>query len=199
MLGPVLRAGDIALFPTDVGDLPLFRAWHADLDVVRYLPNRFAPSSEQEEDWYRRVAASEREVLWSVRLGEQTIGYADMGIYWTSRTATTGTLLGDRSAWGKGYGSEVVRLRAAYAFGWLGLNRLEADSLAGNVAMHRALEKAGYARIGTRHEYVYGDGKWHDSYLFELLRRDWESKQSAKSPGPGGPPCGEETGYSARY
>lgn len=39
------------------------------------------------------------------------------------------------------------------------------------------LEKAGYARIGTRHEYVYGDGKWHDSYLFELLRRDWESKQ----------------------
>jgi RimJ/RimL family protein N-acetyltransferase len=51
-----------------------------------------------------------------------------MSIYWRSRSARTGLILGDRSAWGKGYGSEVVQLRALYAFRELGVERLEADS-----------------------------------------------------------------------
>ena len=178
MLGPVLRGTAITLEPTEPDDLPLFRAWRADLDVVRYLHYRFTRSAEEEEEWYQTVARSEREVLWSVRLQGRTVGYTDMSIYWRSRSATTGLILGDRSVWGQGYGSEAVRLRTAYAFREMGLERLEADSLAENTAMHRALEKAGYQRVGVRHRYIYGNGSWHDSYLFELLRLDWESRQN---------------------
>lgn len=179
MLGPVLRGAAIAFEPTEVDDLPLFRAWQADLAVVRCLHFRFTRSVEQEEEWYQTVARSEGEVLWSVRLQGRTIGYTGMSIYWRSRSAKTGLILGDRDGWGKLYGSEVVELRAAYAFRELGLERLEADSLAENTAMHRALEKAGYQRIGVRHSYIYGDGSWHDSYLFEVVRRDWEGRQGS--------------------
>ncbi len=175
MLGPVIRGDRICLGPTTLADLPLFRAWRADLEVIRLLPYRSVPSARQHEEWYDAVTRSESEVLWSVTLDGRTIGQADISIYWTSRSGRTGLLIGEPSAWGKGYGSEVVRLRARYAFEELGLERLEADSLAENFAMHRALEKAGYQHVGTRHRYVYGGGAWHDSYLFELLRESWLS------------------------
>lgn len=179
MLGPVLRGETISLEPAEPEDLPLFRAWRADPDVIYFMHYRFISSGEHEEEWYRTVARNESEILWSVRLEGRSIGYTDMVIYWINRSARTGLILGDRSTWGKGYGSEVVRLRTAYAFRELGLERLEADSLAGNTAMHRVLQKEGYQHVGTRHHYVYGHGEWQDAYLFELLRSNWESK-----PGP---------------
>src|SRR5207302_5954338 len=100
-------------------------------------------------------------------------------IEWINRTATTGTVIGDRSEWGKGIGTESVRLRTAYAFQELGLERLETESLAENTPMHRCLEKSGYRQIGVRQRSIYKGGGWHDRYIFELLRDEWEAlKQS---------------------
>jgi len=38
------------------------------------------------------------------------------GIDWANGHGTTGTVIGDKSCWGKGIGSEVMRLRADFAF-----------------------------------------------------------------------------------
>jgi RimJ/RimL family protein N-acetyltransferase len=174
MLGPVLRGRQISLEPAALDDLPLYQAWRVDPDVLRFMHYRFIGSVQEEEEWYRDVVRSEREVVWSVRLEGRTIGRTDLGIFWTSRSATSELILGDSSTWGRGFGSEAVRLRTRYAFQELGLERLEATSLAGNVAMHRALEKSGYRRAGIRHRYIFGGGVWHDAYVFELLRSEWE-------------------------
>ncbi|MBV9281844.1 MAG: GNAT family N-acetyltransferase, partial [Chloroflexi bacterium] len=74
--------------------------------------------------------------------------------------------------------SEAVRLRTAYAFQELGLERLESQSFVPNVAMHRALEKSGYQRIGRKRHAVFRGGAWHDLVMFELLRDDWLARQT---------------------
>ena len=40
--------------------------------------------------------------------------------------------------------------------------------------MKRALLAAGYREIGIRRQEHFRDGAWHDVWLGELLREDWE-------------------------
>ena len=44
-------------------------------------------------------------------------------------------------------------------------------------ASKRALQKAGYRQSGTQHEEMYRDGRWHDIWMGEVLREDWEKTQ----------------------
>jgi RimJ/RimL family protein N-acetyltransferase len=179
MLGPVLSGERVVLAPATPDDLPLFCAWFADREITRTLLTRFPLSLKQEDEWYQRTATSQRDVLWAIRVDGGTIGNTGLhGIDWVNRHAISGTLIGDRSQWGKGYATEAVHLRTAYAFDDLGLERLESESLTVNVAMHRALEHSGYRKIATRRRYIYGGGEWHDAYLFELLRDEWTSRRT---------------------
>jgi RimJ/RimL family protein N-acetyltransferase len=49
----------------------------------------------------------------------------------------------------------------------------------GNQASRRALEKNGYRTIGTSRDHFFTRGAWHDIWLGEVLREDWERAQTA--------------------
>jgi ribosomal-protein-alanine N-acetyltransferase len=182
VLGPILRGEHISLEPLRIEDIDLFCSWFADTELTRFLLKRFVPSYEREEEWLRGAASDRNTVHWGIVRDGRTIGTTALhNIDWINRHATTGTIIGDRSVWGRGYGSESVRLRTGYAFGELGLERLETQSAADNIGMHRALERSGYQRIATRRRYMYSGGAWHDTYIFELLREEWEARQEAPS------------------
>lgn len=71
-----------------------------------------------------------------------------------------------------------MRLRTRYAFDELDVERLESESLAENLRMHRALEKSGYRRMGTKRHFIYRGGTWHDMHIFEVLRDEWRAEQT---------------------
>jgi RimJ/RimL family protein N-acetyltransferase len=179
VFGPILRGESISLEPPQPEYLDTYRGWLADLDVTRYLLVRFPPSEKQEEEWYERQASSEATAIWAIVLEGRPIGSTGLhNIDWINRHASSGMLIGDRSQWGKGYASQAVALRTAFAFRELGLERLETESFAVNAPMHRALEKSGYRKIGLKRRYAYRGGVWHDAYIFELLRDEWLARES---------------------
>jgi RimJ/RimL family protein N-acetyltransferase len=178
MLGPILWGEGIALEPPEPEDLPTFRGWFAELEVTQYLMMRFVPAAQEEEKWYQRVTASENDLIWKIVAAGKTIGTTGIhDISWINRNASTGLVIGDRTEWGKGYASESVKLRTSYAYNELGLERLATQSFADNVPMHRALEKSGYQKIGRARHVFFKGGRWHDVYLFELLRDEWLARQ----------------------
>jgi ribosomal-protein-alanine N-acetyltransferase len=175
MLGPIVRGELISLEPVSSADLPLFERWFADMEITRYLLNRVVPSSKQEEEWFDAAARAQDRVVWSIKREGVTIGNTALtGIDPIHRHAGSGLMIGERSAWGKGYASEAVRLRTAYAFEEMNIERLGSESFTQNAAMHRALEKSGYRKIGALRHYMFRAGAWHDLYLFELLREEWQ-------------------------
>lgn len=174
MLGPILHGNAITLEPPKPEDLDIFRGWFADLEITRYLLARFPLTSEQEQEWYGAAARDDARVLWSIVAGGCTIGNTVIHhIDWINRHAGTGTLIGDQAHWGKGFGAESVRLRTAYAFNELGMERLETECFVENVPMRRCLEKSGYHKIGVRRRHLYKRGAWRDTLLFELVRDEW--------------------------
>src|SRR5579864_2777234 len=177
MFGPILPGEKISLEPPRPEYLETYRLWFGNTDVTRYMLFRFVPSPEGELEWYRNAASSQSDVLWAIVAGGRPVGSTGIHrIDWLNRHAWTGTVIGEPDEWGKGYGSEVVRLRTRFAFDELNLHRLETESFAENTRMHRALQKAGYREIGRRRSHFFRAGKWQDELLFELLAEEWRAQ-----------------------
>ena len=91
-------------------------------------------------------------------------------------------MIGDKSEWRRGYASEAMRLRTDYAFMELGLRKVWTGVWLPNAGSRRALEKAGYRQCGLMRRHVFVDGQWHDVWLAEVLREDWERESSCSAP-----------------
>ncbi len=179
MFGPVLKGQKVTLRPPDEKDPALFIAWFADTEVTRYLGTAFPLSLQQEEDTIKRLGESKNDVWWVIEAEGRSIGASGIHrIDWINANAITGTVIGDKSCWGKGYGSEAMALRTEYAFRQLNLHKLRSGAFMDNEASKRALQKAGYRQVGISREDLWRDGRWHDHWECEVLRVDWEREHT---------------------
>ena len=175
MFGPVLKGELVTLRPPDEADAERVVAWFADPEVTRYLAATFPLSLEAEREWLKRTGEAKDTVWWIVEAEGRAIGATGIhAIDWLNAHATTGTVIGEKGLWGRGYGSEVMRLRTAYAFRQLNLHKLSSGAFAENERSKRALRKAGYREIGVEREHLWRNGAWHDHWRCEVLRADWE-------------------------
>ena len=89
------------------------------------------------------------------------------------RSASMGYCLDD-AAWGHGYATEAARALLQWAFDTLDLNRVQAETDTRNAASARVLEKLGFVREGTLREDCVVNGEVSDSWVYGLLRRQWQ-------------------------
>lgn len=149
--------------------------WFNDPDVVQYLLLTTGVTRGMEEEWFDRVQKRETDFAWAI-LDDQDRHIGFTGIHrinWRLRLATTGTVIGDKSAWRKGFGSDAMRVRTKFAFETLNLHRLESEARIDNVASQRALERAGYHREGTARKKMFWSGQWYDAALYGILDEDY--------------------------
>ena len=180
MFGPVIKGTKVTLRPPDEKEAALFIDWFADTEVTRYLGTAFPPSLQQEQDFMKRIGESKNDVWWAIEAEGRCIGASGIHrIDWINAHAITGTLIGDKSCWRKGYGSESMALRTEYAFRQLNLHKLSSGAFMDNEPSKRALQKAGYREVGVAREDFWRDGVWHDHWECEILRSDWEKQHQA--------------------
>ena len=176
MFGPVLTGDHVTLRPADDSDPPRFVPWFADMEVTRYLGRRHAVALYQEIQFLKNVGESKNDVFWMIDADGETVGATGIhAIDWPNAHGTTGIVIGAKHKWGRGIATEVMRLRTAYAFDQLNLRKLMTEVFLENAASRRALEKNGYRTVGTHREHFFTRGKWHDMWLGEVLRAEWES------------------------
>ncbi|MDA8340642.1 MAG: GNAT family protein [Actinomycetota bacterium] len=89
------------------------------------------------------------------------------------RSASLGYCFSE-AAWGHGYATEAARELLRWAFDSLDLNRVQAETDTRNVASARVLEKLGFVREGTLREDCVVNGEVSDSWVYGLIRREWQ-------------------------
>lgn len=167
------------------GDLDWLAALYADPDVARYIGGT-------------RTRAQTEDVLW-LRILDYYDAHPGMGMWMTIERATgervgfhlLNNIQGEtiiqvgfalmRSAWGRGYGTEMAAAVLRHGFVTLGLERIAAIANLDNLASQHVLEKIGLHRRGERafpHPAYAAQGPlaW-----FERERADWLAERS----GPG--------------
>jgi ribosomal-protein-alanine N-acetyltransferase len=79
--------------------------------------------------------------------------------------------------WGKGYLGEAMQATLDYAFGTLGLNRIEADIDPRNDASEKLLLRMAFQKEGYMRERWIVNGEICDTAFYGLLKRDWKARR----------------------
>jgi ribosomal-protein-alanine N-acetyltransferase len=69
----------------------------------------------------------------------------------------------------RGLATRAVAAVVDFAFGQLGLHRVEAGTLPDNFGSQRVLEKNGFERYGLARRFLLIAGEWRDHVLFERV------------------------------
>ena len=95
-------------------------------------------------------------------------------IDYVNRKAKSHILIGNRSFWNGGYGTEAMHLLLDYAFNHKNLRRIEAIVLEDNIGSRKMHEKLGYKREGLLRESVYKDGIYKNQIYYSLLKNEYK-------------------------
>ena len=177
------------LIPIRVEDLELIRLWrNAQMDVLRqqafisqaeqdhYFKTQIAPSFEQEQP---------KQILFSFLLNNICIGYGGLvHINWQARRAEVSFLVDPvRAADFLCLQTDFfhfLQLLCQIAFTDLTFNRLCTETFVFREDHIEIMEKIGFQKEGILREHVYKKGRFYDSILHGLLRKDtiWHSDES---------------------
>ena len=73
----------------------------------------------------------------------------------------------------KGYGKEALGLMLSYGFNYMGLERIEANTLSVNIPAQKSLEKLGFVLEGVQRKAVYLCGRYVDRMMYAILKEEY--------------------------
>lgn len=137
-----------------------------------------------EEEFVERVYKSEHEVAFGIAIKENDalVGVTGLSqINFKNRHTVFGIFIGEKSEWGKGYGTEATALITGYAFETLNMNRVWLQVYEYNERGIRAYERVGFKREGVFRQHRYHEGRYWDTIVMGILREEWESRKQQLS------------------
>ena len=160
----------------------LFAKWMRDSEFVRLLdtdPARLL-SVDKYKEWFEKDLVEQQktdELFFLIRTLEEdlTIRLIGLdGIQWVHGDAWVGIGLGERKYWGKGYGTDAMRILLRYAFEELNLHRLSLSVFEYNSRAIRSYEKVGFVIEGRARQFLNRDGRRYDMIFMGILRDEWK-------------------------
>lgn len=130
-------------------------SWLNDPEVNRFLESRFQRQDIESVKKFVAICDSSQDTfLFGIRskaLGGMHVGNIKIGpIDNHHGLAEIGLLIGERAVWGKGVGTDSIKLVTQFAFNELGIRKITAGCYQSNFGSKRAFEKAGFKVEGIR-------------------------------------------------
>jgi RimJ/RimL family protein N-acetyltransferase len=173
----------IRLRAAEKSDIATFISWVNDPEVTENLMLTFPMSCYEEERWYENMMAQPPSehvlVIEIVTQGPpkewRPIGTcAFMNIDWRNRSGEVGIMIGEKTLWDQGYGTETMCLLIDHGFSTLNLHRIWLQVYAKNQRGIRAYEKAGFIHEGKFRQAHYQHGRYYDVHLMSVLKDEWQ-------------------------
>ena len=96
-------------------------------------------------------------------------------IDWLNRSAGLGIVIADKSLWGKGYGTDAMRVMMRLAFDKMNLHRLWLHVHAYNPRAIASYEKCGFKREGVLRQEHFTRGAYHDTIVMGILESEYRA------------------------
>ena len=173
----------LILRPFNCDDLDIIVKLYSDEEIMEYMPlpvldeetaqkllNRFAAGWKDTPQIHYEMAVVRRET-------NEKIGRAEITRNVSEESAMIGWML-VKSAWGKGYATEIAKALIEYCFRELEVHRVYALCHPDNTASWKVMEKCGMHREAhyiQKCKYVKaGKVRWEDELEYALIRQQDE-------------------------
>jgi ribosomal-protein-alanine N-acetyltransferase len=176
---PVLVGQSIVLREMRTSDAPSLFALLTTDEVARFIspPPSSIGGFERFIQWAERQRAAGSYVCFAVTLAESDTAIGIFQVRSTEpdfRTAEWGFAVGS-DFWGTGVFEEGARLVMDFAFGTIGVHRLEARAAVRNTRGNAALRKIGARQEGALRKSFLRKGEYLDQALWTILDEDWRA------------------------
>lgn len=171
-------------------DVPIFVNWLNDPEVRQGILLYLPVSQAEEENWFENMlkrAPDERVLCIEARqpaVEGQPESWKHIGncgfhnIDWRNRSSEIGIIIGDKTAWNQGYGTESVRLLVKLGFETLNLNRIFLHVFETNPRAVKCYEKAGFVHEGRQRQGERQDGRYIDVLVMSILQEEWRAQNA---------------------
>ncbi|SCW65914.1 Protein N-acetyltransferase, RimJ/RimL family [Paenibacillus tianmuensis] len=163
------------------GDLQEVHKYASDVEVCKYSdwgPNRLEDTKAFIEEVVKGQGIHPRNQFTLAIIVKETNGL--IGACNLIRDRSQGEIgySINRNYWGFGFATEAAEAMLDFGFNELNPHRIYATCRPNNVGSIRVLEKIGMRIEGHLREHRFFKGKWHDSFLYAILRS--EMKKSSE-------------------
>jgi RimJ/RimL family protein N-acetyltransferase len=161
----------------------LFSRWAGDTEYLRLANSdpviQFSVAGIK--TWLEEHLYDKDNFSFIIHTRQENRAIGDIGLFgidWIHRNAYLGIAIGEREEWGKGYGTDAVRVILRLAFTEFNLHRVSLTVFDYNQRAIRSYEKAGFRVEGRQRGYLKREGQRWDLIYMGILRRDWEMTQT---------------------
>ncbi len=162
--------------------LDKFIPWANNLETTAGLRLSAPITYEAEVEWYESLPKAHNREVFAILVKDdpvdseyQYVGHTGLhNIHFPSAHATSGTIIGDPKARGRGIGKIAKLLLLQHAFRYTGLRKVVSDVKSFNLASIGHLVACGYKVVGVQRDHFFHEGAFVDKVLLEVHRADFE-------------------------
>lgn len=158
-----------------------FSKWNRDSELARLEAARPATpyTKKQIKEFVEKELLGEHPNLFFFMIrslqDDRILGETGLdGVEWNHGESFVGISIGEREFWGKGYGTDAMRVLLRYAFTELNLHRVSLTVFEYNPRAIRSYEKAGFKIEGRERKFLERGGKRWDMLYMGILRQEWQ-------------------------
>jgi len=170
-----IEGARVFLRPVEQSDVTKeYCSWLNDEQVNQFLETRFVPQTlEMIGQYVEQKTGKTDELFFAICFREdgRHIGNTKIGpINWVHGVADISLFIGEKSLWGQGYATEVIRMMTAYAFDRLNLRKVTAGCYDNNQRSAKAFLKAGFTEEGRLRQQLFSKGEYVDRICLGCIR-----------------------------
>lgn len=136
----------------------------------------FPMTKWQEEEWVRSRKANTdftydfaiEDLKTGKYIGGCSINECDV----KNRTCVVGIMIGDKEYWGKGYGSDALKVLIKFIFEEVNMNKIKLNVFSFNNRAIACYKKVGFKEEGILKKEIYRNGRYHDEIIMAMFKDD---------------------------
>lgn len=131
---------------------------------------------EDEEKWFNTLSATKDVYSFAIETIEDNKYIGGCGINninWKNSVSEVGIFIGDKDYWGKGYGTDAMKILIKFIFNQMNINKIKLKVFSFNERAIKSYEKCGFKKEGILRQEIFRNGKYHDEIIMGILKSEY--------------------------
>jgi RimJ/RimL family protein N-acetyltransferase len=156
-------------------DISIASKYVNDKELKKFLVTTipFPMTYWEEEEWIKSQKSNNEGnynfAIEDIETNKYIGGCGIQNVNWLARVATVGIMIGDKDYWGKGYGTDAMKVLINFIFNDMNINKIRLGTFSFNERAIKSYEKCGFKVEGVLKDEIFKDGKYYDEIIMSIF------------------------------